>query len=232
MELLRLSRNNSKIHSVANALELKRSQVVSLDLPAGWTCPSAQDCKCKADRITGRLTDGPDAIYRCYAASLESAFTLTRKMRWYNFDLLRKARTTYKMQELILASLPASLKVVRIHSSGDFYNKAYFNAWIKVATVRPDTIFYGYTKQAQYLENACMPENMRIVVSAGGRNNDKAPSVARAYVVFNTNQTFPVYNDVKSEFHVLTQAGDFGLLIHGTQPAGTDASRALKAIKA
>ena len=220
MELLKLSRNNSKIKSVADALELKRSQVVALDLPAGWTCPSAQDCKSKADRVTGKITDGAECKFRCYATSAESAFTTTRVMRWYNFDLLRKAKTEYRMQELILASLPANLRIVRIHSSGDFYNRAYFNAWNRVAYLRSDITFYGYTKQAQYLENASMPDNMRIVVSAGGRNNDKAPKVARAHVVFSKNQEYPVYTDVKSELHVLTQAGDFGLLIHGTQPAG------------
>ena len=221
MEQLKLSRNNSKMHEVSKALGLKKSAVMGFDLPAGWTCPSAQDCKSKADRNTGRITDGKDCKFRCYAVSAESAFTFARRLRWHNFDLLRDAKTTYRMQNLILASIPANVEILRIHTSGDFFNKAYFDAWVRVACLRSHTTFYGYTKQAQYLEDASMPDNFKIVVSHGGKNSHRAQTHRRAYVMFGTNASIPVYNDVKSELHILSgQQGDFGLLIHGTQPAG------------
>lgn len=146
MSALKLTRHNSKIHDVAKALGIKRSAVVAFDLPAGWTCPSAQDCKSKADRLTGKITDSKDCKFRCYAVSAESAFTNVRRMRWYNFDLLKNAKTEYQMTRLILASIPANIEVVRIHTSGDFFNKKYFDAWVRVAYIRSDVIFYGYTK--------------------------------------------------------------------------------------
>jgi len=218
---LKFSKNNRKLHEVASALELKKSAVVGFDLPAGWTCPSAQDCKSKANRITGKVTDDKNCKYRCYAVSAESAFPNARKMRWHNFDILRNAKTESKMADVIMESLPASAQIVRIHTSGDFFNKAYFQAWIRVAYLRQDIVIYGYTKQAQYLENATVPDNFRIVVSEGGKNNDSAKNHRRVFVVYNENHTMPVYTDVKSELHVMSnQAGNFGLLIHGTQPAG------------
>jgi hypothetical protein len=228
--LLKFSRNNRKLHDVAKALELPRSKVVGFDLPAGWTCPSAQDCKSKANRETGKITDGKDCKFRCYAVSAESAFTSARKMRWHNFDLLKDAKTTYRMTQLILVSLPENAEIVRIHTSGDFYNKAYFEAWQNVAVLRPDVIFYGYTKQAQYLEDANMPENMHIFVSEGGKNNAYAKNEPRVFVTFTKdndgkieiqNTRINVYNDVKSELHILSgNRENFALLVHGTQPKG------------
>lgn len=232
MDLLKFSKNNSKLASLAKALNLRKTQVVGFDLPAGWTCPAALDCKSKADRITGKITDGEHCKFRCYAASGESRLPGSRAMRWYNFDLLRQAGTSAKMAALILDSIPGQAIVVRIHTSGDFYNKKYFNAWIKVAQARPGITFYGYTKQAQYLEDIVLPGNMRLVISHGGRNDNSARHVARAYVMFGTSACIPVYDDVKSELHVLYNDGDFGLLIHGNQPAGSKAARALSAQKA
>jgi hypothetical protein len=231
MNTLKFSKNNSKLHSTARALGIKKSQIVGFDLPAGWTCPSAQDCKSKADRVTGKVTDGKDCKFRCYAVSSESAFTGTRKMRWHNFEILRSLKYAGDMAKAIMAAMPKGVKVVRIHTSGDFYNKEYFKAWRFVAHSMPNVQFYGYTKQAQYLEDVTLPDNMNIVVSAGGKNDHRAPDHARAHVVFSTAQSYPVYTDEQSELAVLQGSGTFGLLIHGTQPAGTEAAAALKAAR-
>ncbi len=224
--LLKFSKHNSKLHKVAEELNLGKRDIVGFDLPAGWTCPSAMDCKSKASRYTGKITDGKDCKFRCYAVSAESAFTNARRMRWYNLDLLRAARTEYQMTRLILASLPDT-KMVRIHTSGDFFNKKYFDAWIRVAFIKKKILFYGYTKQAHYLENSTLlpdnvlPDNFRFVVSHGGKNSHKALNHRRAYVLFGKNACIPVYTDIKSELHILENwKGSFGLLVHGTQPAG------------
>jgi hypothetical protein len=216
--MLKFSRNNRKLHSTAKLIDIHQSEIVGFDLPAGWSCPSAVDCLAKADKITGKITDGIKAKFRCYAASSESAFTSVRKLRWHNFNILRKLKTSVAMAQAIYESMPKNVKVVRIHTSGDFFNKAYFVAWIRVARAMPSVTFYGYTKQAQYLTTD-LPSNMKIVVSVGGRNDDKAPKHARAHVVLTAQgHAFPVYDDAQSETAVIEGKGTFGLLIHGTQP--------------
>src|SRR4051812_39082061 len=41
-------------------------------LPAGHFCPFADQCRSRADRVSGQITDGPNTEFRCYAASSES----------------------------------------------------------------------------------------------------------------------------------------------------------------
>jgi hypothetical protein len=145
-------------------------------------------------------------------------------LRWHNFDLLKEARTTGAMAHLIIDSIPGNVRYCRIHTSGDFFNKVYFDAWVKVAKYfnglsARDILFYGYTKQVQYLENILLPANLKLVVSAGGRNDHLIPWYPRSHVVLTAEgHSFPVYTDESSELAVIEGSGTFGLLIHGTQP--------------
>jgi hypothetical protein len=50
------------------------------------------------------------------------------------------------MAALILNSLPTDARLVRLHVSGDFFSDNYFLAWMDVAEVRPEILFYTYTK--------------------------------------------------------------------------------------
>ena len=92
-------------------------------LPAGHTCPGALLCLSKSNQLTGKLTDGPKNQFRCYAASAENLFKNVRISRWRNFELLKAAGSIENMAALIQGSLPKTF-LVRIHSSGDFYNQA------------------------------------------------------------------------------------------------------------
>ena len=78
-------------------------------LPSGWTCPAATVCLTKADRTTGKISDGKQQEYRCYAAMDEARYPSVRKARWHNFDLLKNLSKD-EMVELICDSLPAALK--------------------------------------------------------------------------------------------------------------------------
>src|SRR4051812_39336424 len=60
----------------------------TFSLPAGHFCPFADKCLSKADRETGRITDGPDTEFRCFSASNEVRGSV-RAARWHNADLLR-----------------------------------------------------------------------------------------------------------------------------------------------
>ena len=59
------------------------------DLPSGWSCSFAGTCKSKADRNTGKVTDGKNIDFRCYATSQESIYKNLSNKRWRNFDKLR-----------------------------------------------------------------------------------------------------------------------------------------------
>ena len=87
-------------------------------LPSGWTCPAATVCMTRADKVTGKISDGKKQKYRCYAAMDEARYPSVRKARWHNFDLL-KDLTKDEMVELICDSLPAALKkmggLLRVH---------------------------------------------------------------------------------------------------------------------
>ncbi len=45
--------------------------IFTFSLPAGHFCPFANECKSKASRKDGTITDGPNTTFRCFAASNE-----------------------------------------------------------------------------------------------------------------------------------------------------------------
>lgn len=160
---LKFSSGNRKLHELAKELGLKNTQVVAFDLPAGYTCPGANICLSMANRQTGKITDGANCKFRCYAASTESVFTSVRRLRWDNYTQIKESA---EPAGLILKSIPAGVKIIRIHSAGDFFNEAYFMAWLKVAIARPDLTIFGYTKVIQYV-GADKPANFKLVYSMG-----------------------------------------------------------------
>lgn len=222
--MLKFSKSNSKMTKLAGMLGLKKSQVFSFDLPAGWTCPMADICLSKADKITGKITDGENSKFRCYAASIESAFTSARQSHWHNFELL-KGQSIEGMVELILSSIPASAQIVRIHSSGDFFNKNYFLAWVEVAKSLPDVVFFGYTKILPYVGFE-KPSNFKLVYSMGGKMDSKVTNEPVSLVVNTVADAIKLGVEVSCQVHpaddfnfVMAQKS-FALVLHGTQPKG------------
>lgn len=221
---LNFSKHNRKLNELAKSLNLKNKEVVAFDLPAGHTCPMADKCKATAHRTTGKITDGKGMQYRCYASSLESAFSSVRNAHWQNFDAI-KGMSLDTMATLILNELPKDVKVVRIHSSGDFFSADYFGAWLQVAKNRPEIRFFGYTKVLDYVQ-ADKPQNFKLVYSFGGKMDSWLTNEPTAYVVPNAGVAkakslqvaCPDEAPANDFFHVM--AGEtFALLIHGTQPA-------------
>src|SRR4029077_19939870 len=103
------------------------------------------------------IIDGKEAQFRCFAASLEGVFKGFEQNNQWNFNLMRKAKTEDAMFEIIIASI-ASLKnpgIVRVHVSGDYFNAAYFRAWMRAAAEFPHINFYSYTKSIHIL-NECL----------------------------------------------------------------------------
>ena len=230
MSLLKFAKGNAKLGK----------NVHTFSLPSGFTCPGANECLSKADRVTGKIKDGPETVFRCFSASQESLYPNVRAARWYNLDLLRNAKTSERMKSLILASLPRKVDIVRIHVAGDFYSQAYFDAWMGVANDRPGIRFYFYTKniplwlaRLDTIGRGYSPgilSNFVPTASIGSKYDNliKQHSLRTARVVYSEQEA----NDLALEIdhddsHAMNYGDDFGLLIHGTQPKGTPAAVAL-----
>jgi len=84
--------------------------VYEWNLPTGFTCPFADECLVKVDRITGKFENKSKA-YRCYAASAER-FPGVRQHRWNNFEFAKDGG---------IPTIPNKATSVRIHSAGDFF---------------------------------------------------------------------------------------------------------------
>jgi hypothetical protein len=237
--LLKFGDPNAKLKKLAKKLKLK---LKTFSLPAGHTCPGAKDCLSKADRETGKIKDGPDTVFRCFAASGEARSPSLRKAVWHNFDLIKKSLLNswrYKLnkveqlKELILDSLPVC-DIVRVHVGGDYFSKEYLEAWIEVAKAKPDVIFYSYSKSLTFFKGYALPENLILTASRGGRHDDLIDlhGWKEAVVVYSEQEAIDKGLDIDhDDEHAAFGQDDFALLIHGTQPKGSAASQALQVIK-
>ena len=203
-------------------------------LPAGHSCPFAKECFSKADRKTGRITDGPDTVFRCYAASLETR-PAVRAAHWHNFDLLKSKKTIGELTDFLSKQIPEALRY-RVHSSGDFYSLAYFDAWMNVARMFPQTIFYAYTKALPFwvLRKDSIPANFRLVASYGGTHDHLIPAHGLRYskVVKSESEAKKLGLNVDKDDSIAYGTNDsFALVVHGTQPKGTVWAKAWYKIK-
>ena len=219
-------------HRVANGYI---PNVYSFSLPAGFSCPFAGDCLTKSDRITGKISDGLNMVYRCFEASMEARSKQLRAIVWRNFEALRHL-SLEEMVNLIYESVPIDADIIRIHVGGDFFNQRYFTAWLTVARLYPDKVFYAYTKSIGYwineLEN--IPDNLSLNASRGGTQDELIDiyNLKTAEVVFNPESAEAKGLEIDhDELHAILNNGDFALLVHGSQPPGTDASEAIKDMK-
>ena len=224
-----------KLRFVFGNNKLSRN-IATFSLPAGHSCPFALDCLSKANRLTGKVTDGKDTKFRCFAAMAEAAFTSVRKLRWQNLELLRKAGNIEKMTELIQTSIPFGTTIIRIHASGDFYTERYFLAWLNVAYNYPAIVFYGYTKAVSYLVKYkdIIPSNFRITASKGGKHDHliKEHNLKYAEVVFSKEQADAMGLELDDDdSHAIKFTKSFALLLHGTQPEGSIAASALSTLR-
>lgn len=217
-----LGLHNHKLRILANHLMIPYSHIVSFDLPAGYTCPGANICKTYANRLTGKIIDGKNSTVRCYAASMECRYKSTRLARWHNFTELMSSDD---MKNAILTSIPKNVKIIRIHTSGDFFNKKYFMAWLHVAMERPDITIFGYTKILSYYLTSKLANNFKLIYSHGGRDDYLADilNVPQVYIVQSTdNPPAPIICNAQDEwedFNYICNQKSFSILVHGTQKA-------------
>ena len=243
--MLKFSEANAKTKSLRDISKLQpylanRRKVYSLDLLSGWSCPGACDCLARVHMLNGKrsLKDGPKTKFRCFSASQEVAYTNTYKARQHNFDLIKGCRSTESVLKLLTKSMPKNLGILRWHVAGDFFRRSYLKAAIELARRNPDRLFYAYTKSLKFLaefpmldpSNGVLLPNFLVTSSRGGKYDNLIDQIGvrTSTVVFDENTDLPIDHD---DSHAATMGGNFALLLHGIQPAGSEASIAKKALK-
>jgi hypothetical protein len=235
MKLLKFSTGNGKL----------KNRLI-FNIPAGYACPHAGVCKTMADRVTGKIMDLPQFTgteadeYRCFAAMAETRPTV-REARWHNWDLLRETMHMNGNQAMLLRdlidlslSMQPSKKLLRIHESGDYWCENYMKAWIMVAQSRPNQKFYSYTKSLGmwYHLRDMIPSNFYLTASYGGTLDyliPKYPDVFKrvAYVVYTEDQAAELGLEIDHSDELCLGNKPFALLVHGSQRAGSEASKAI-----
>lgn len=214
---------NSKMAKLADMLGLHKNQIACADMPCGYTCPMADKCQAFSDRKTGKITAGVNSTFRCYGVNLESAFTNTRKLHWNNFDVIKESKTIGKMTDTILAGMRDNVKILRIHSFGDFFNENYFKAWLNVTEKLPHISFFAYTKVLPFLK-VSRPDNFSMVYSYGGKLDNLRTDEPTAYVLKNEDEAkklgVPIacQKDPADDYNFILAQKSFGILLHGQQP--------------
>ena len=254
MERLQFSDANAKLSELYNVPELETwltdgRKVYSLDLLSGYSCPFARDCLSKAVP-TGETTkagnprlkikDGPYTKFRCFSASQEVLLPNVYKRRQHNFETLRHLQVNDMIHRLN-QDKPKDLGILRFHVGGDFFNADYFFAALNLAMMNPDKLFYAYTKSLpywmKYKDWADKIDNFILTASRGGFYDDLIDqhNLRESVVVFSEDEAYERNLEIDhNDSHAAVpdwEYEDFALLIHGTQPKGTEAAEALKLLK-
>ena len=231
--LLTFGEPNAKLKKMLKELSLK---LKTFTLPAGHTCPGAKDCLSRANRKTGKIQDGPDTEFRCFAASAEATYPSLRNMVWRNFELIKATlkNSVDACADLICESLPKKFDIMRVHVGGDYFNVKYLQAWIEVAKRNPDKIFYSYSKSLHFFKQFALPENLVLTASRGGKYDDMIDlhGWKEALVVYSEQEAIDKGLEIDhDDTHAAFGKDNFALLIHGTQPKGSAASAALSKLR-
>lgn len=134
--------------------------VYEFNLPSGYSCPFAEQCLVKVDKVTGKFIN-KSKQYKCYSASSER-FPAVRKSRWDNYEYV-------KMKKIPI--IPDDCKAIRIHASGDFFSQKYFDMWVDICNKNPNIEFWAYNKSINYWINQInnIPDNLVLTASYGGK---------------------------------------------------------------
>ena len=96
----------------------------------------------------------------------------------------------------------------------------------------PQITFYSYTKSINFLVGEDLPDNFVFTCSRGGKYDNLIPksNTKSAKVFFSTEEAEALGLDIDhTDDLAISGSEDFALVIHGSQPAGSDASKALSA---
>ena len=121
------------------------------DLPVGVTCAPNTQCS-----------------KYCYAKKAAIQYPNVKKSRLNNYEASKRASF---MNDVIDELKNRPVKVVRIHSAGDFYSRDYIMKWFGIAYSLPNFRFYAYTKRCDIINHGLLrskPPNFKMIYSVDG----------------------------------------------------------------
>lgn len=163
-----LSKGNAKLKKTA---KVRNAAVMAFDLPAGYTCPYAGECR-----------------KYCYAKKGRYVFESKRNCNDGNYHASLELDFVPRMVAILKGEDAKTDKKIhiRIHSSGDFYNREYALKWESIARECPEIVFYAYTKSVEIVKSIDWPENVHIAYSIGGTQDDLIPPESTIAKIFDT----------------------------------------------
>ena len=137
----------------------------------------------------------------CYAMKAYKAYPNAKRAWNDNYMESLKVNFADNMILAITAELnrpsyrKAKSVVVRIHESGDFYDKYYTDSWLKVARFfneyAPKVKFMAYTKSVEFFKGEQIPENMTVRFSLWSDTEPEQLQLAES-------MNLPIYTAVES----------------------------------
>ena len=234
--MLKFSKGNAKLGK----------HTLIFNLPAGKTCPAAKLCQSWAvlnNDGKRSIQDGKHTEFRCFAASSEVQYDAVYESRRHNLELIQDIIVGhvkgYKEHKDLVDLIDSSLQhhrtkkteLVRIHESGDFFSQYYLAAWIDVANRNPDLKFYCYSKSLNLFLDVALPSNFFMTASYGGRHDALIDQgyFKRYSVVCKTERDAQLLGlEVDHDDSHCFYSRPFALLVHGTQPKGSEWSKAIQ----
>ena len=126
-----------------------------------WNLPAVKTCPFRT-RLCEKF---------CYARKAEKVYPDALPARNDNLEASKSDDFVAVMTETILNKAKRQRKprlIVRIHESGDFYNKEYAEKWLKIAencTICDKITFIAYTKSFVYFDGVKLPKNFSLRAS-------------------------------------------------------------------
>ena len=207
--VISVSDGNKKLKSTNGKIDesgvyIPSSKWLIFNLPAVVTCPfRTRQCggylkgekRYEIDPKTGKTIDKKAD---CYAVKAENAYPTVIPARRDNLRATLLPGFVDAMTDLILRTAHNMKKerlIVRIHESGDFYNKRYAEMWLEIARRCAHDArieFWAYTKSFIYFDGVELPENFRLRASVWG---DTTPE--QLEIIHRNN--WPIYTVYENE---------------------------------
>ena len=111
-------------------------------------------------------------------------------------------------------------KIVRFHSSGDFYSQEYLDKVYEIARRNPEKKFYAYTKSISLSLWEHKPKNFTIIQSEGGKLDaeiDTRKPHARIFTSHYARRKAKYKNGSNTDLLAIRGSRTIGLIHHGTK---------------
>ena len=145
-ELQEIKEYKKRTGFLKNANKKLGKNIYAFDLPAVVSCPNSDIC-----------------FKSCYANKGSYIWKSAKNSNTFNFAIALND-LKYLQKELIKEIIKKKIKVIRIHSSGDFFSKEYFLMWCNIAKHFEDLNIFTYSKAPQ-IKNLKIPSNLNIIDS-------------------------------------------------------------------